>query len=184
MIHNIVEQNRRLINRREIKIINNSGQSELFDVNGVITNRYGCEFSGRFRGEYDKVDDFLGLSSDAGLLDVITGDNQYMYQNSLITFNFKCDRPDDGITLTFNDTKSGSNKKTENLYKLTPDAIKSLSDVCKCKKYGAPVDVSKTNGNPVLAESDNVIYENKKVVKLTQSYITNIVKRVIKENKK
>ena len=135
MVQNIVEQNRKLMNYREIKIINAEGQSELFDVSSVEPSRSGCLFSGRFRGSYDKLYDFL--FSDSRYYQTKRGEN---YNDGLFYFEFKCDRANNEFILYHSGTNSAIDTKVK--YKLAPDAEKILSGICKCKKYGAPVDVS------------------------------------------
>lgn len=129
------EQNRKLMNYREIKIINGEGQSELFDVSSVQSSRSGCTFSGRFRGEYNKLYDFF--LSDSRYYQERGGEN---YNDGLFYFEFKCDRSGDEFMLYHSGTKSSIQPKLK--YKLSPDAEKTLSGICKCEKYGAPVDVS------------------------------------------
>jgi hypothetical protein len=135
MIQNIVEQNRKLMNYREIKIINSEGQSELFDVSSVQPSRSGCMFSGRFRGSYDKLYDFF--LSDSRYYQTKRGEN---YNDGLFYFEFKCDRPSNEFTLYHSGTASAIEPKLK--YKLSPDAEKTLAGICKCDKYGAAVDVS------------------------------------------
>jgi hypothetical protein len=135
MVQNIVEQNRKLMNYREIKIINAEGQSELFDVSSVEPSRSGCLFSGRFRGSYDKLYDFL--FSDSRYYQTKRGEN---YNDGLFYFEFKCDRANNEFILYHSGTNSAIDSKVK--YKLAQDAEKILSGICKCKKYGAPVDVS------------------------------------------
>ena len=172
-IQNLVEQNRRLLDRREIKIVNKDGQSELFDVSEVYSTRSGCKFFGKFRGEYDKVNDFF--RDDTRFSEIVFGGR---LSENLFEFEFKCDRPDESFILT------SYNENTQQKYTLTPDAAKTLSGVCRCKRYGAPVDVKPktTTPPPLNPNSDATIYaENKKPIKLTEADLVNLVKRVMEE---